>query len=248
MDMQSIVEVVSKIDVKLVVGVLSLGGVIYTVRKTVENVNNTNNLKVELEGQANNLKKELADQTNEITKELGEKNLKALEQRRYIDAISAERIKWINNLRDNFSDFLKNVTLQKGDIVKLANEKQNVDEDKMEERLSDMMYTGNHIFLLLNPTEPICKEIIKLQIEIVTALERFNDIEFDYDKVGDLVEDLVFLYQVVLKAEWKRVKVENEKGEEVDQETTNRIYKETSKKIDMELYNNFYSKRKEKAL
>ncbi|MCU5412901.1 hypothetical protein OCE50_18550, partial [Bacillus wiedmannii] len=146
-----ITEIGSKIDVKLWVGILSLGGVLYTVHSTRKNVNKTNNLKRELEDQSNNLKKgladqsnnlkkeladqsnnlkkELADQTNEITKDLGEKNLKALEQRRYIDAISVERIKWINNLRDSFSDFLKNVNLHMSDIYKLEKEKQEVDVD-----------------------------------------------------------------------------------------------------------------------
>lgn len=184
---------------------------------------------------------------SKITKELGEKNLESLEQKRYIDAISVERIKWINTMRDNFSDFLKNVNLQMGDIVKLANEEQNVDEDKMVERLRVMMYTGNHIFLLLNPTEPICKEIIKLQIQIVTALEGYSDIEFDYDKLSELTEDLVFLYQVVLKAEWKRVKEENKIGEEIDDNAMYDIYISVAEKLDKELYNKYLTQLEEKA-
>ncbi|MDZ4610963.1 hypothetical protein ORM66_00485 [Bacillus cereus] len=279
MDLQSRIEVVSKIleivsniqeitskfDVRLVVGIISLGGVIFTAFMTFWNVKKTNNLKEKLEAQTNNLKQKLADQTNnlkqkladqtnEITKELGEKNLKALEQRRYIDAISIERVKWINNLRDNFSDFLKNVNLQLGDILKLINEKQKnnedfklesdkqkVDKDKMRERLGEIMYVGNHNFLLLNPTEPICKKIRKLQLQIFESLEKFNGSEFDDEKVRKLVDELSFCYQVVLKAEWKRVKEENKEGKEINQKTLNGIYKEASKKLNDEVYDKLYN-------
>ncbi|MGA4486480.1 hypothetical protein CN454_04985 [Bacillus cereus] len=240
MDMQSIIALFT--DPRFVVGVLSLLGVIYTVYNTRENVNKTNNLKKELEDQANNLKKELADQTNDITKELGEKNLKALEQRRYIDAICAERVKWINSLRDKFSDFLKNVNLQMIDVYKLKSGNSKVDENKMSERLGEVMYLGNHIFLLLNPTEPICKEIRILQFQIGKCLEKFNGSDSDRQKLNDLVDQLSFFYQVVLKAEWKRVKEENKKGEEIDRETMKKIYKETSENIDVEVYDNLYTK------
>ncbi|MGX5485234.1 hypothetical protein ACWKS0_19045 [Bacillus cereus] len=250
-----ITEIGSKIDVKLWVGILSLGGVFYTVYSTRKNVNRTNNLKQELENQSNNLKKELANQTNEITKDLGEKNLKALEQRRYIDAISVERIKWINNLRDSFSDFLKNVNLHMSDIYKLdkekqevdvegtlEKEKQEVDVEKMRERLGEIIYIGNHIYLLLNPTEPICKEIRILQNQIFKSLEKFNVPDFDYKKVNDLIDKLSFYYQVVLKAEWKRVKKENKRGKEIDKKAMDSIYKETLAKIGAEAYDNEYSK------
>ncbi|EJS54402.1 hypothetical protein IC9_01735 [Bacillus toyonensis] len=250
----NIQEITSKFDVRLVVGIISLGGVIFTAFMTFWNVKKTNNLKEKLEAQTNNLKQKLADQTNEITKELGEKNLKALEQRRYIDAISIERVKWINNLRDNFSDFLKNVNLQLGDILKLISEKQKnnedvklesdkqkVDKDKMRERLGEIMYVGNHNFLLLNPTEPICKKIRKLQLQIFESLEKFNGSEFDNEKVRKLVDELSFCYQVVLKAEWKRVKEENKEGKEINQETLNGIYKEASKKLNDEVYDNLYN-------
>lgn len=238
-------EIVSKTDVRVVVGIISFIGVILTAFITARNVN----------------------KTNKIAKSLGEKNLNALEQRRYIDAISTERVKWINNLRDNFSNFLKNVNLQMGDIYKIENEKQknnedskieskkqkdNEDskiesekqkdnEDKMRERLGEIMYIGNHIYLLLNPTEPICKKIRKLQIQIFKSLESYNGSGFDGENVQEVVDELSFYYQVVLKAEWKRVKEENTNGKEINQERMDSIYKETSENIDIEVYDNLYT-------
>lgn len=229
-------------DVKLIVGIISLVGVICTVCVTALNNINTNKLTKELGEKTRNLTKELGEQTHKLTKELGEKNLKALEQRRYIDAICAERVKWINSLRDKFSDFLKNVNLQMIDVYKLKSGNSKVDENKMSERLGEVMYLGNHIFLLLNPTEPICKKIRILQFQIGKCLEKFNGSDSDRQKLNDLVDQLSFFYQVVLKAEWKRVKEENKKGEEIDQETMKKIYKETSENIDVEVYDNLYTK------
>lgn len=55
----------------------------------------------------NKLTDKLNIQTNKLIKELGEKNLLSAEQKRYFDAISAERIKWINEFREKSIEFLK---------------------------------------------------------------------------------------------------------------------------------------------
>ncbi|PEJ40078.1 hypothetical protein CN889_18195 [Bacillus wiedmannii] len=238
MDMKSIVDLVS--DPRFVVGVLSLGGVIITVVKTAQNVNNTNNLKKELEEQTNKLKKELADQTNKITKELGEKNLKALEQRRYIDAISAERIKWINNMRDNFSEFIKIAHIQMNDMSKLKSGKGDVGEAIMRERFHELTYIRNNISFLLNPTEPVSREIRSLQRTITLALRRGSIATFDSKKVKESARELGYLFQVVLKAEWKRVKEENKKGEEISDEEMNYIYTEVAKKLNNKRYSKYF--------
>ncbi|EEL42579.1 Viral A-type inclusion protein [Bacillus cereus Rock3-42] len=228
-------------DPRFVVGVLSLLGVIYTVRKTAENVNKTNNLKKEIDEQTNKLKKELADQTNEITKELGEKNLKALEQRRYIDAISSERVKWINTMRDRFSEYLKLTYIQMHDMnMRKKGDNDKVDEKQLIERLSEITYISNHITLLLNPTEPISEQLIALQSKVHSSLLIGPPSDFDYNKVEELGLDLAYFHQVVLKAEWKRVKEENKEGEEIDQERMKLIYETVAKKINNKTYNKYF--------
>lgn len=202
-----------------------------------------------------------ARSTNDITESLGTQNLEALKQKRYIDAISTERVKWINTMRDNFSAFVKNVNLQVSDIrnltsgqykmenvyhqmsgiSELKSEQHKVVEEKMIERLNEMMYIGNHIYFLLNPTEPICIEIRKLQVQIVKSLERFNGTEFDYAWMTDAIDDLGFFYQVVLKSEWKRVKEENKTGEEIDDVTMNNIYIGVAEKLDKDVYNKYFN-------
>lgn len=247
MVIQSIVALVS--DPKFVVGVLSLGGVIYTVRKTAENVNKTNDLKRDLEDQAKDLKKELANQTNEITKELGEKNLKALEQRRYIDAISAERIKWINTMRDRFSEYIKLVHMQMNDFSEWKSQGDaGIDESELRKRFFDITYVNNQINLLLNQTEPIVKKIVEIQSTQTIELGSPKDIsKFNYQKHQEMTNDLSYLYQIVLKAEWKRVKEENKNGAELSEEKMHEIYIGIAKKQSEKIYRKIIKEDKVKA-
>ncbi|WP_255292423.1 hypothetical protein [Bacillus cereus] len=245
--MKSIVDLVS--DPRFVVGVLSLGGVIFTVVKTAQNVNNTNNLKKELEEQTNKLKKELADQTNKITKELGEKNLKALEQRRYIDAISTERIKWINAMRDRFSESTKLIYTQMNEFNRWKKIGYDTSDENVQEgfrnRSVELTYVNNQIVLLLNTTEPISRKIRVLQNEISNHLRSKDNIpDFDFRHWAILTQDLTYLHQVVLKAEWKRVKKENKKGEEISDEEMNYIYTEVAKKLSTKKYHKYFGQSK----
>ncbi|KXY34470.1 hypothetical protein AT269_18325 [Bacillus cereus] len=269
MDIQSSIEVISEIieivskiqkilsgiDVKLWVGILSLGGVLYTVHNTRKNMNKTNNLKKELENQGNNLKKELADQTNKITKELGEKNLKASEQRRYIDAISTERVNWINTMRERFSEYIKLAHLQmEGFNYWKARGFEELDEKaekkeielkenaskELRERFFEITHVDVQITLLLNPKETISNKMMQLQHEIKSELNSTHYIsEFNFEELADLLAELIYLQQVVLKSEWKRVKEENKIGEEIDDDTMNSIYRSVAKKLNEDLYNKY---------
>ncbi|MCP1180520.1 MULTISPECIES: hypothetical protein [Bacillus] len=217
-------------DIKLIVGVISLVGVICTVCVTALNNINTNKLT-----------KELGEQTRNLTKELGEKNLKALEQRRYIDAISTERVKWINTVRDAFSSYLKHTNIQANEFHKLLESGTDVLMiDEIRERAFEITYISNRIYLLLNPVEPIFKKIIEKHEKINKVLVA-NDWEmFDIKRIGEWGTDLNYLYQVVLKAEWKRVKEENQLGTEITDERMNEIHISVAIKMDIQRYKQIF--------
>ncbi|MGE6598002.1 hypothetical protein [Bacillus proteolyticus] len=146
-----------------------------------------------------------ARKSNRLAKELGEKNLKSLEQKRYIDAISVERIKWINTMRDNFSDFLK-----LANVIQLqAQRYKTIDKEQYRERYTEITYKYNHIFLLLNQSELVSREIMSLQRMVLDALHENNVSKFNFENHINMMWELGFKYQVVLKSEWKRVKEEN---------------------------------------
>ncbi|EJS68539.1 hypothetical protein [Bacillus wiedmannii] len=179
---------------------------------------------------------------SKITKELGEKNLKSAEQNRYIDAISQERVKWINTMRDKFSEYVKVAHIQMNDMSKWKRGKGDVGEGIMRERFHELTYIGNNIYFLLNPTEIVSKEIRKLQRTINRQLRRGNISNFDSNLVRESARDLGYLFQVVLKSEWKRVKEENKKGEEIDDEEMEQIYKKVAQKINNTKYNKYFNK------
>ena len=48
----------------------------------------------------------MAKRNEKVSREISEKNIETLEKRRFIDAISMQRIEWINKLRDKFVEFI----------------------------------------------------------------------------------------------------------------------------------------------
>lgn len=180
-----------------------------------------------------------------ITKELGEENLTSLKQKRYIDAISTERVKWINTMRDRFSESIKLVYTQMIEFSRWQDtgyddSAENVRDD-LRNRVYEMTYVNNQITLLLNTTEPISKKIVHLQNKITNHLSTKENIpEFEFEYWAELTRDLIYFHQVVLKAEWKRVKKENKIGEEIGDEEMNFIYTEVAKKLNNKKYNKYF--------
>ncbi|MDA1531679.1 hypothetical protein [Bacillus cereus group sp. TH260-2LC] len=235
MDLQSSLEVVSKsleivskTDVRVVVGIISFSGVILTAFITVWNVN----------------------KTNKIAKDLGEKNLNALEQRRYIDA---ERVKWINEFREKSSEFLKVANLQATDLLKFKDAIENkvdisgINQDAQIERSSEIDGVCNQINLLLNPNDIFSYYLVVLQNEVADDLRNNNILKFNFEQVKVKVEDIGYLYHVIIRSEWKRIKEENKNGAELSEEKMHEIYNEIAKKLDEKAYRKFIKEDKVEA-
>ncbi|MGE1039691.1 hypothetical protein ACQKF0_09385 [Bacillus wiedmannii] len=172
-----------------------------------------------------------ARKSNKLAKELGEKNLKALEQRRYIDAISAERVKWISELREKSSEFLKVTHLQVNDFRKwYETDISKINQDVLMERSSEIVGLSNQIYLLLNPHGIANGKLITLQNEVAVILSNSNIREFNLGELEEKIIVIGYLYQVILKAEWKRIKEGNKVGAELSEERVNEIYIEVARK------------------
>lgn len=166
------------------------------------------------------------------------RNIRISKEERFIDTISVERVKWINNVRDAFSNYLKLTNIQMNDFHQLQLEDKEIAEgDEIRKRSFEITYSKNHIFLLTNQTEPVIKKLMELQQQM-TAILCSNDIsKFDIDQVSDLADDVGYLQQVVLKAEWRRVKEENRIGTEITDERMSEIFMSTAQKIDLVRFN-----------
>ncbi|KAB7635270.1 hypothetical protein [Bacillus sp. B3-WWTP-C-10-D-3] len=164
---------------------------------------------------------------------INRKNIEIAKEERFIDTITAERVKWLNTLRDTCSEYLKLAIIQMNDFQKWKAEGiENINEDELRERSFEMRYISSRIYLSLNQTEPINEKLIDLQSEITNILGTNNISEFESKKIIQSIEDLQYLQQVVLKSEWRRIKEENKLGTEMKDDRMNEIFMSTALKMD----------------
>ncbi|PDZ57811.1 hypothetical protein [Bacillus thuringiensis] len=160
---------------------------------------------------------------------MNRRNNQIAKEERFIDTISAERVKWVNSIRDVFSEYNKCAYIQKNRLNNLKQKR----AVKGRSQLSEIIYHNNHIELYLNPVEPITKKLLELQNKISLTLHTEIPVpDFNYDEVEIWLEDLHFLQQIILKSEWKRIKEENKKGSEITNQRMNEIFMNVAKKID----------------
>ncbi|MBL4978722.1 hypothetical protein [Bacillus halotolerans] len=153
---------------------------------------------------------------------------KATNRKTLIDTISAQRIEWVNQLRDKFVQFNKLVKDQSYTMLKLRNETPMV-ESELIEKVHNLNAAINHIELLLNPNEFYAKKLTDRLKDAVHII--FDDEEFIVEDFRDCVDDIGLIQQVILKAEWKRIKEETKRGRELTDVEISRIYSEKEKEI-----------------
>lgn len=103
--------------------------------------------------------------------------------------------------------------------------------------------------LYLNPTEVVskkllvsCNTIIDLLADATSELVTANgtpvwrqlDIQFKTKK-----RELMYYQQVILKSEWKRVKKETDKGEQLSNQEMLQIFKEVGESLNATKYNSY---------
>ncbi|MBN9653270.1 hypothetical protein J0K78_03250 [Halobacillus sp. GSS1] len=153
----------------------------------------------------------------------------------YINTVSAERIKWINKLREHFSDY-SNMVYIYANAVEDYNNKEIAPEEFNEKNLNDdIVYKTTMIELYLNPTEKMNLVLMDLHtIMLQTLREEFCELSYEF--YYDLHEDLEYLQQVILKSEWKRLKLESKKGKEIPNKKMKKIFKEVGEEINKNKY------------
>lgn len=175
--------------------------------------------------------------SNQVAIEVGELSMVSQDKQRLIETISAQRIEWINKIRQEFVEFNKlahtmsMICFAKGQ----QEEGYNFAKDYQE-----LIGLKNHIYLLLNPTELYSKKIN-------SALERIIDIiassPFDMDSYRENVNELSYVQQVILKSEWKRIKVETESGEQISDNEMKEMFRQVGNEISKLKYDKVFNKR-----
>jgi len=153
-------------------------------------------------------------------------NLIISKKNRFISNINSERVKWVSKVRDIFSEINKSTYIQCQLRKKYGH---SIPDD--ENLSNELIYLINHIELYLNPNESVVKRLIDLQEHVVINLINFNG-DFLTESYEQSSLRLHYLQQVILKAEWKRIKSETKMGRELKQKEIKNIFINTAKGID----------------
>lgn len=175
-----------------------------------------------------------------VTIIIGLLNLRAAKSNRFISTINAERLKWINNVREVFSQFNKNCYIYADAVLEARYDNgEEIKEEvvkKAEHTFQEILYYLDLIKLYTNPTEVLSA---KLHLAIDYMVNEILEKDFDTDEYKEMKEDIHYYQQVILKAEWKRMKREAKLGRELDEEEMEEIFISTSSEIDKERYFKF---------
>jgi len=170
---------------------------------------------------------------------LGKLNLTSLKQRRYIDTVSKERIEWLNKIRESFVEYTT-LTSELTLLVTFYDLGEMTVEDRKGQKYFDNLLqlegVKQKIYLLLNPKEVYAAKLYSLSNEVIKLLLKHvnTPIADNSDELNNLNANIKFIQQVILKAEWKRIVIEIEKGKKLESEEVSKIFQDIAKHIDKE--------------
>lgn len=118
----------------------------------------------------------------------------------FIKTVTNERVKWIENLRQNVSRFT-------GKIRYFARNSNTIDPKKAHDIVEEILTLSYLIRLQLNPKEEPDAEIERLAEKMPGLLSREK-----MDELGVSLDRLLVLTQGLLKNEWEKIKTEATNG------------------------------------
>ncbi len=168
---------------------------------------------------------------NFINHRIGELQVKTQDKQRIVETIGAQRIAWINNVREQFVKF--NALAQNLHFnAARVNQDGILDQSNLDILKADtleLIKLINSIELYLNPKE----------MYSIFLLDRMKEMKDKASNLSTSIElymsysnMLTFAQNVILKSEWKRVKKETEDGEFLKPNEVLDIFDEVANDID----------------
>lgn len=189
--------------------------------------------------------------SRKLEKEINNLQLVSEDKQRLVEVISSERVEWINKVRNSFADFNTDAYVLSSKITQTVVQKVDVNND-INVLIPRMVSKIEILELYLNPTEKIVEKqlknmnnIIRLFTEFTQTADKANSedllvvcsvMQESYQKE---LKQMMYFQQVLLKAEWKRVKLETAKGKQIPEEEMNSLILEVAEKTDSTLYENY---------
>ncbi|WHF25931.1 hypothetical protein QJS65_13970 [Bacillus altitudinis] len=172
-----------------------------------------------------------------MSKSIGEQNLKALDKNRYIEIVSKNRAKWIEDLRKTMTEYNDSIYLIRIEMIKLVGGEDLTCEriKRLESCKVKIAHHAGKLMLILNPAEIVSKKLFLKHEEIFELLsivpddiyEKYND-----DIIDKLFLDVVYIENVILKAEWRRLKMEVDEGRELESKEFSKVLLDVAKELD----------------
>lgn len=141
-----------------------------------------------------------------------------------VDALTKQRIEWLNNLREKFVEF--NTLTNEIYLSVKINGSGPID---LLEKYHSLEKVKTHIRLLLNPHESEAWSLNDTSRELMMLLFIKGDI--DIDKFTKLLVSVDNFQQTILKSEWIRIKEEIKKGRELKSKEVSVIYAKTYSEV-----------------
>ena len=170
----------------------------------------------------------------EFNRQLTDSQIKSLDKQRIVGNIGTQRIEWVNKTRDVFVEYNTNLSNLSyiNSIVNDDNLSQHFGEIK---RLSfELKRLLNLVELLLNPMEPYTRFLLVNMSDANSMVIRGI---VDNEKESKFSDYITFTQNVILKAEWKRVKDETERGEFLNEEEMGKVFEEVGKDMNEDTHN-----------
>ena len=133
----------------------------------------------------------------------------------FINTVTSERVKWINKLRENVSEFcgLTHHWVQT-----------DLSETEANSTLKEIDKLRIYIKLQLNRDDPVDQDLIR----IIDKIPEYTH-ESQKEKLKELINAAVVSTQNLLKVEWERVKLEAKRGEITSRKRSNKALQPTPK-------------------
>lgn len=159
------------------------------------------------------------------------RNSKNAQKQLLVQTISEERIKWINALRDEFVEFNTNLAMY--EEIK-PESKEGLISKKERERYENLLSSIDKITLMINPSE-YYMEYLTIKINELLQVKSTSRGSYDLNAFLNSRDKMIDLQQIILKAEWRRVKEESSTGKELSSQKTMEIYNEIAISINPEV-------------
>lgn len=171
--------------------------------------------------------------SQEISKKASEIQEKLSDKQRIVENIGAQRIEWIGKIRDIFIDYNYNLNRLIVTVRQLEKVKNSPLVDELELIFYEINKSYNKVYLLLNPTEPYTRYLLKMMIK-VNSIDQSLVVD---NRFFEMKERIKTIQNVILKVEWKRVKEETVRGEFLSAFEVDQLFQSVGKQMDYELHN-----------